>query len=120
MNLMTTVDLMQAFCRSTGKYAMYISFSSPDVADDPFDLFMSELALAAPYLGDRDPQRIGEILQIIADEHGVLVFDTEDEMRHYYDLTVGDDGPTVLNPYNGRIRVYALTCGPTGPMNENT
>jgi len=38
-----------------------------------------------------------------------------------YYRTVGDDGPTKLNDYNGPCRIYALTCDPFGQLlNENT
>jgi hypothetical protein len=51
---------------------------------------------------------------------GFSVFDTEEDMNAFYDNIVGDDGPTKSNPYNGQIKIYALTCGPNGLLNENT
>ena len=51
----------------------------------------------------------------------MLTFDTEKEMEKHYDLTVGDDGPTKYNSYDGECRVYALTCSNTGELlTENT
>lgn len=58
--------------------------------------------------------------QICFDGEGFAIFDTEEEMNSFYDKIVGDDGPTKSNPYNGPIRVYALTFGPNGMLNENT
>lgn len=76
------------------------------------DQTFQENIKAAPYLANN--------YQVLADGSGYLVFDTEPAMNAYYNLTVGDDGPTKRNPYNGPARVYALTCGPGGTLNENT
>ncbi len=119
---MTTVDLMAAYCKATGKYAMLIVL--PDLGDvecsggSVFD----ELAKAAPYLrAFEDGLEHGDVMgQTIADELGVMIFDTAEEMDQHYNQTVGDDGPTELNKYDGPVRVYALTCGPEGLRNENT
>lgn len=76
---------------------------------------LSNLPKAAPYLD------IAKHMQIMADGTGYMLFDSEEEMDHIYYQTVGDDGPTKLNPYNGSIKIYALTCNPDGQtMNENT
>ena len=59
--------------------------------------------------------------QILADEWGVVVCDSEDEVERYFDLTVGDDGPTEANPYDGPDRVYAIVIDPQGELcHENT
>ena len=60
-------------------------------------------------------------IQCYGDGGAVFLFDTEEEMNNcYYDM-VGDDGPTKRNSYDGKFRVYALTCSNTGQlMNENT
>lgn len=115
---MCTRRLMEEYCRITGKYAMYISFCWLD-ADPELAVPVEELEKAAPYLATQDENEDG-MMEILGDEQGVLIFDTEEEMDHYYNLTVGDDGPTSLNPYDGKARVYALTCGPEGTRNENT
>ena len=52
---------------------------------------------------------------------GYLFFNTEAECCAAFEDIVGDDGPTKKNPYDGPMRVYALTCDPHGElMNENT
>jgi hypothetical protein len=59
--------------------------------------------------------------QVIADEEGWILFNSEEGMRNAFDSCVGDEGPTRLNPYNGRVRVYALTCSSEGMLlDENT
>lgn len=50
-----------------------------------------------------------------------LTFETEAEAREYYNWTVGDDGPTKLNPYEGPANVYACLYNNEGkPVTENT
>jgi hypothetical protein len=74
-----------------------------------------EYAKAAPYLDNV------EAYQVIADGCGIIICDSEEECEKLFDLTVGDDGPTKTNPYNGPARVYALTISPNGEfINENT
>jgi hypothetical protein len=86
---------------------MYIHF-------DP-ELPWEEVIKAAPYLQDRE-----ERIQILIDGYAYILFDTYEEMRTMYYMTVGDDGPTSTNPYSGVAKVYALTCGPKGFLTENT
>lgn len=38
------------------------------------------------------------------------------EMRELFQRTVGDDGPTPLNTYDGPVRVYACACSPSGQL----
>lgn len=84
---------------------------------------MDDVTLAAPYLalGFQGGAFDSSICQIQVDGYGILLFETEDEVNRYYDMTVGDDGPTQSNPYNGPVRIYALTCSDRGIlMRENT
>lgn len=85
---------------------MFLSFGNEDFAD---------LYKAAPYL--EDPA----FLQLLMAGSGYLMFDTEKEMNKFYNETVGEDGPTAMNPYDGNVKIYALTCNPEGKLlNENT
>jgi hypothetical protein len=106
---MIKLGLHRAFaqlCLSMHKWGVYISFDSDD--DKEFEK-------AAPYLdGIRD-------CQIFADGCGIILCDSQEEMETIFGQTVGDDGPTETNSYNGIARVYALTCSPAGTLlNENT
>lgn len=57
----------------------------------------------------------------IISDWAYVFFDTEAELDDAFDLTVGDDGPTPSNRYDGEARVYALTCSNTGQiLTENT
>jgi hypothetical protein len=50
-----------------------------------------------------------------------FLFETEEAMLAAYDATVGDDGPTAANAYDGSASIYALTCSPAGELlTENT
>lgn len=110
--------MLQALAKCTGKWCMHVSTEPADywvMGADKFNEHIAEICKAAPYLSTV------ETPNIIFDGYGFLSFDSEDECNHHFDLTVGDDGPTVLNTYNGEVRVYAMTCAPNGDlMNENT
>jgi hypothetical protein len=100
-------DTLCALCKVSEKWGMYISFV------DHTDL--QEIFKAAPYLNTE------AFLRTCVDGCAYTLFDTEEEMMNLYHQTVGDDGPTKLNPYNGPARVYALTCDPQGNLlTENT
>lgn len=100
------ISLMQEHARITNKFCMYISWVGQN---DP-----AELVKAAPYMKDEEDM-------LYALSKAVLVFDTEEEMYSHYDMTVGDDGPTEYNSYDGLARVYALLCSNTGELlTENT
>jgi len=105
MKIFNTIELIQEYAKTNSKFCMYINFDNTGYP-------CGELEEAAPYLNFE---------QIMTDGIYILTFDTEEDMQHYYDLTVGDDGPTKLNPYNGNARVYALTISNTGELStENT
>ena len=106
MEALTVTETMQALAKALGKPCMLVSL--------PQNTTVRGLD-AAPYLnGD-------EHAQLLIDGEGVLVFEHVDEMWRYFDMTVGDDGPTKTNPYAGPNRVYALTCGADGGLlTENT
>jgi hypothetical protein len=85
---------------------MYISLSSGE---------LPEIENAAPYLKEHLP------MLLVSGGEAYLFFDSEEDMNLCYHQTIGDDGPTETNSYDGPARVYALTCGPNGKLiNENT
>jgi hypothetical protein len=97
-----------ALAAALGKPVLYVSLNH-EAKDDPEAMYG-----AAPYLRDVD-------LQIAVDGQATIVCDSWEECEALYDQTVGDDGPTKTNPYDGPGRVYALTIDATGQMqNENT
>lgn len=102
--------LFQLACKLQGKWGLLLGFHWEEEEG-----WLDEMVKACPFLDlQTDYQAVG-------DGQGVLFFDTREEMEHYFDLVVGDDGPTKLNPYDGPAKVYALTCSPIGQLwNENT
>src|SRR6267142_5136915 len=103
MKSFTQTEIFREACRALNKFGLYISFEFTTNLD-------SDLFLAAPYLNFQEHS------QIIIDGVGYLLFDTREEMESHYRQTVGDDGPTETNPYDGPVRVYALTCNNEGQL----
>lgn len=119
-HLMHLTEAFAALCKAKKMWGLYIGINPPS---DP-NKFL-EIYKAAPYLDPKKEKRFGVFGenpgQALADEHGFLLFRSRKQMERFYDLTVGDDGPTKRNSYNGEANVYALTCTPDGILqNENT
>lgn len=116
----TAIELMKLYCKAEHKWAVFYSglrTEEPRSSDpEAWDKYLEEQKKALIFL---EPEA-EDYHQIMMDGEGFCILDTEEEMRGFYNLIVGDNGPTKSNPYNGPIRVYALTCGPNGLMNENT
>jgi hypothetical protein len=102
-------DILSTLCKLKNRWGMYVGFGWENLED------MNEVEKAAPYLkGD-------SMFQVRMNGYGYLFFNTQEELDNHYKQTVGDDGPTDINSYNGPARVYALTCDPAGElMSENT
>jgi hypothetical protein len=113
MRALSWIELPSIVARHFNKWVLYIGFEVP--SEQSFNSDLDELFKAAPYLN------IQEHLQIICDGHGYIICDSEEECRNLFDQTVGDDGPTKLNSYNGKANVYALVVSNDGiSMTENT
>jgi hypothetical protein len=117
VKFLTNTVLLEDYCKATGKYGMFIN-----IGDWRTDEELKEIFKAAPYLDSENSNDfLNYISQILCDGQGFIICDTRAEMERYYDLTVGDDGPTALNDYSGPCKIYALTCSPeNGLENENT
>jgi hypothetical protein len=116
IKFLTNTKLLEAYCKASGKYGVFISFIWNETDN------LNEIYKAAPYLNTENSNDfLHNISQILCDNQGFIICDTREEMERYYNLTVGDDGPTTLNDYNGPCKIYALTCSPeNGLENENT
>lgn len=102
--------VLGALTKAIGKPGIFISF-----VRDSESFTYTDLMLAAPFLN------IEEHGQIMLDGCGYIVCDDYAEMLATYAQIVGDDGPTPMNPYDGPVRVYALTFNADGETeNENT
>ena len=110
-------DVFRSLCQTTKRWGLFISYSAINVTNSLFEDFdlAPEVIKAAPYLDTY------EALMLIYDKNKFLTFDTRKERDEAFDLTVGDEGPTKRNKYDGIVKIYALTCDPDGTFgNENT
>lgn len=109
ISIMDSHEILQQICFWKRKHGLYLSFNSIGT------ITPEELNKAAPWLS------WDVCLKLWAQQELFLFFDTLTERDEAYQKTIGDDGPTTLNPYNGPARIYALTCSPQGQLlNENT
>lgn len=115
MKKLSVIHAFEYLCRKYKQWGVYISFGT-DAEDYDIDTFVKleeELLKAMPYLDDED-------YQLMYDGCGLISCDSEKEAYIIFNQTVGDDGPTKLNSYNGPVSVYALVIGPNGFETENT
>jgi len=108
IKLQDSSDILSDICSSKklwGIYASHCFFEEPH----------TEINKAIPFLSEK------EAIDFWHKGFIYMLFDTWAEMDYYYKSIVGDDGPTETNPYNGIVKVYALSCDKCGQlMNENT
>ena len=111
-------DMLEKLCKVSKQYGMFIEFDRALLMcckERSFDDSIKELYRAAPYLEKK------ECKHIIPSGSGFFLFENEDELNEYYNQTVGYDGPTELNKYDGYFRVYAYAVNPNGEVyKENT
>jgi len=75
------------------------------------------------YTGKSSPVsylNIEQRAQLLLDGHLFLLIPDVDYAMKLLRQTVGDDGPTELNPYDGPHKVYGFLAGPEGGISENT
>jgi hypothetical protein len=110
MNILSRTKLIAQFAKLSNKWIVYLSWGGYYLSDR-FDY--QELLKAAPYLNTdlmQDEQAKEEIESAIiwsTDNNAILTCETEEEAFYYFDRTVGDDGPTKFNNYQGRANIYA-------------
>ena len=118
MKILDEIELMKRYAKKASKFCMYISWDDEWKGKDGPDSFFlfEDLILAAPYL-----KKYEKTVMALNSSRLVLIFNTEEEMEYRFNQTVGEDGPTILNNYDGIVRVYALTCSNEGELwSENT
>jgi hypothetical protein len=108
MKVLSGIELAQTVAKSLKKPVLFLGLTQVDGVD------YAEILKAVPYL-------TFEHLQVLSEGEAVIVCDSVKEQQRLYWQTVGDDGPTKINKYNGPARVYALTINAKGEvLNENT
>jgi hypothetical protein len=112
MKKLNAVEAAQELAKTLKKPILYISFDPFSLeGDDPF----TEQSKSAPYL---DPL---EDIHLMMYNEAIIICNDDEELKELFWQTVGDDGPTETNPYDGPARTYALTINSRGEMlNENT
>lgn len=105
--------LFAAHCRAIRQWGVALHHVYGDQSDytNPFVIghCFGDVLLAAPDLAGNEPH------QALGDGPAYF-FGFKEDVLAIYERTVGDDGPTKSKTYSGPVRVYALTCGPDGPM----
>jgi len=116
---MTIHEALCRLCKTLDKWGLYLSFDEEEFTPE-------EAKKACPFLNFEDDNDVNYTedqtdYQAYSDGHIFVMCDTEEECYKLYNQTVGDDGPTDTNHYNGPCRVYALTINSNGEMeSENT
>lgn len=105
------IELIEAASLSTGPL-LFLSFH--EAHDDDFDYWVPELQMAAPYLSGP------EATMLFIEGRLTLRCHTIDRMETMLNQTVGHDGPTALNDYEGNARIYACSVANGEARNENT
>lgn len=99
-------QVLEATAKGLGKWCLHLSFHATSLNE-------AEVVKAAPCLNELGPfDRTSFILL----GGGTLVFSAEAKAREAYSSTVGEDGPTKTNSYDGPTKVYACLCGPDGKI----
>jgi len=115
------IRMCETYCKHHIKYGIYISFAPLDygvASDGEIKNYEEELLKACPPLKDAEYH---ETFDIFLYGSGLLLFDDYESQQSAYWSIVGDDGPTKTNPYDGPMRVYAITINKYGQAeNENT
>jgi len=115
--LITSGDILSALCKGENKFGMYCSVYTHDEHREFFTL--EEMFKAIPWLNN--PPKQQDAWNLLTSGSGFFLFNSKEEMEKAYAQTVGSDGPTGDNSYNGPVRTYALTCSSDGILwNENT
>lgn len=106
-------QLMQAHCKVTGRWGILIHCPWPE-GMHAGDL-LEGIRQAAPMLNTEERMLLAGGVPL------VLLYPSKEDCKAAYKRIVGDDGPTPENPYNGPVRVSAVTCDNVGNLvNENS
>lgn len=113
MKTLSEFDTLQQLCKGSGKWGLLLNIWIKEECDNPY----TEAIKAAPYLAD-DIDGVG----FIVNGGGYLLCDSKEEAYKLFYQTVGDDGPTKYNSYNGSMcKIYACLCDDKGQiLTENT
>lgn len=107
---LSSIGITEFIAEKLQKWVLHISCAG--ISDERYTT--SEIMKCAPYLSQDDA------MQMFMYGSMELVFDDEESAWEAFNMTVGDDGPTKTNQYNGPVNIFAYICGPNGGITENT
>ena len=136
---LSDLDLFSMLCKASGKYGLFLNhgFADLDLPDEEYRKVNKEICAASGGIVSNEavtytPENPMEFwnsmegrimharMDALMDGRTFVLFDTEEEMRYAYENVVGDDG-SETNPYDGDVRIYAMTINPDGHVGtENT
>ena len=109
MKLINWFDTYDLAAKALGKWCIVASCTA-------HDWLHPDAVKAAPWLASLDK---GDLVHV--DDRLFVAFDSEAECMAAFWSTVGEDGPTKTNPYDGYMRVSAIVISPvSGAVTENT
>lgn len=124
MKVLDTINVMKELCIAKECYGIYfeLGYFSDSFS---FEDWLDELRKSIPIMFHKyEPYLIKEeYVQAVANQCGYVLFEGPEAkvtMEFNFNQIVGDDGPTRLNDYDGPVRVYAISFGPNGTLDENT
>jgi len=104
-------ELLEYYLKNENKYAILLSIDTDEISNlnENYEKFKE-------YLGE-------EIFDHIFFDEPIIIFENEKDMEKVYWEKFSDGNPqadTQDNPRPGFPRIYALTLGPNGSLDENT
>ena len=135
------LDIFSMLCKATGKYGLFLNFGGwawpEDATSEEIEAYNTGVTQASGGIVSNEgftykPEKPAEFwrsmegrimharIDALMDGSAFVLFDTEEELWYAYSNVVGDDG-SETNPYDGDIRIYAMTINPDGHCGtENT
>lgn len=105
--ILTSLDCLQELCKYKGCWGMLLCF--PDISIGEYrHTYFGEVQKAVPYISMQDLFGMGG--------NTMFLFGPCKEIESRFWQTVGEDGPTPENTYDGPARVYAITCDQNGHL----
>lgn len=115
---MNRVEILQQLCKTTNSWGLYLLVNTEhNMPGASLAEKNAETVKAAPYL-----KIVGEhLFSGYNDESMWILCDSAEECYTLFNQTVGDEGPTATNPYEGPGNVFAMIISNSGRIvAENT
>ena len=103
------IDLFKILCDKLDKWGLYISFGWDD-EDQGFEFFDGVVEATGGLLDRKDTHNA------LFNGYAYFLYDTWEDSYHAFKKVVGKDGPTDINPYDGPVKVFAMTVSNDGEI----